>query len=210
MNEPKLMKGQRCKNSEFVHIVWHYCHFFPPSRVTEVSSISRQSIGKIYLKLGKRIRHLIPDEFLEQVYAPLEDFATISHQDSLRFGDIFYDGLTDDYFDYIRNVKKSGPPIDAQPIWHYAEALNECWGGVPRDTFAVHISVAIFRVYLTLHLLTEFEYAQQTNAVDEFYAGLAKKHPNVPCDIEQLKNFNHITSMMTNIVIDHLLEYPLT
>lgn len=209
MDEPKLMKGQRCTNPEFMYIVWCYCHFFPPSRVTEVMTISRQSVGKIYLKLGKRIRHLIPDEFLEQVYSPLEDFATLSDEENLRFGDIFYNGLTDEYFNYMRNVKGE-QPINAKPIWYYAEALNECWGGVPRDTFAIHISVALLRVYLTLDLQVQFEFAQRTDTVDQFYAGLAQHHPNVPCDMEQLKNFDHITSIMTNVVIRHLIKHPLT
>jgi len=204
----KLMKGQRCDFSQMASVIWHYCNFNPPSETAEVAKLSRQSVSKIYVKLGMRLRQIIPEQFLE-VFLDVTCGSSIEDYNiSGKYDDEFYTKLVRSFNYYIGNYKNE-TSVAKHDMWFTVLALHEGWNGVPKETLDVHISVALFRSYVVFETLAMRQRAEENGTLDQFFEGMGSYHPDFPKTVEGIKNFNLITGVKQMIVIKDLYQNPL-
>ena len=204
----KLMKGQRCDFSQMASVIWHYCNFNPPSETAGVARLTRQSVSKIYVKLGLRLRQFIPEEFLALFLNLTCDSSIEDYTSSGKFDGEFYRKLTRSFDDYVENFKNETNMAKHQ-MWFGVRALNEGWNGVPKETLDVHISVAIFRAYVVYEIFAMRQQAEENGTLDRFFEGMKAYCSDFPKTAEGIKNFNLITGIKQMIIIKHLHQDPL-
>lgn len=204
----KLMKGQRCDFSQMASVIWHYCNFNPPSETAGIAKLSRQSVSKIYVKLGMRLRQIIPDEFLALFLDITWDSSVEDYNESGKFDGDFYKKLTQSFDYYVANYENERDMTRHQ-MWFGVLALHEGWNGVPKETLDVHISVALFRSYVVFETLAMRQQAEENGTLDQFFEGMELYHPDFPRTVEGIKNFNLITGIKQMIIIKDLYQNPL-
>ncbi len=208
----KYMKGQKCSYQQLIATIWHYCNFDPPVVAVEKSGLSRQSVGKIYRKLGIRLREDSAPDFLLEIYRFLveagagkwipENVFNVG-----KFSDFFYDGLTKEYYRHMRETGKR--PAEYRWAWQFFVILNEKWQGVPRKTFDDHMSVAVYRMVVTMQIQEAFKHAEENDQVECFYNEMTRQYPMLKRDIRSILDFGNVTHVMAASLLRDFHDRPL-
>lgn len=205
-DQPPFMKGQKCSNSAFVITLTNYCLFNPPTVTSELSGLSRQSTGLIFRKLGKRMRSLIPNDFMHEIYRRMTLFESSWIEENVihlsSFGDLFFDGFTKWYYD--RNPLKDRSRLDETVLWEFVTYMHKKWGRLPRKTLDDHIGLPFYTTIVTLQIHVMYEHAVENNQLEDFYAAQRHYHPYLPSDFDEMKKFGNVALIVADTMIENL------